>query len=70
MLLHHETQQYKQNLTKLNYAYGYVSVKYVWSYPKTTISDLNKQKEISGKIWECTQKPKFRSVAGKTSSMV
>ena len=58
-LFHHQTQQYKQNLTNLNYVYGYI-----WPYPKRANSDLTSKRKYWRKLT-----PEFRIFTGKTSFM-
>ena len=48
MVFQHQTQQYKQNLTDLNYVHGYFSITYIWPHLKTT-SDPNQQKNKAEK---------------------
>ena len=54
VLFQHQIQPYKQNLTNLNYVYEYFPVTYVLTHPKTTFSNINQQKNIVEKIWQCT----------------
>ena len=47
VLFQNQTEQYKSNLTNLNYVYGYLSVR---PHLKTTFSDLSQQKKLPEKI--------------------
>ena len=47
LLFQHQTQQYKQNLTNLNYVHGYFSIIHVWQHLETAFSDLNQLEKMS-----------------------
>ena len=59
MLFQRQTQQHKQNLTNLNYVYGYFSITNLWPLLRTTFSDLNQPKKIAGKFEDVQKTPEF-----------
>lgn len=50
VLPQHQTKEYKQNLTNVNYVYGDFSITYAQTHLKIFFSDLNQQKKITEKI--------------------
>ena len=64
----HPTQQRKQNLTNLNYVYGYFSKTFALLHLRATFSNYNQQKKIPGKI-RCTRKSGIQIFTRKMSFM-